>query len=188
VPVALPSAPTAPRASVAPLSPGRFALQVTLAAATHDKLCRARELLGHVMGSGDIAQVLDRALDALIEQLEKRRFAKTDRPQRGAPRGSAESRHIPAHVRRAVHERDAGRCTFVGDQGRRCDATMRLEYDHIQPVARGGTSTPRNLRLRCRAHNQYAAERVLGGRFMQGKREAAQARATSAASASPPRL
>jgi hypothetical protein len=33
------------------------------------------------------------------------------------------------------------------------------------------------MRLRCRAHNQYAAERVFGEAFMSGKRENARARA-----------
>ncbi len=39
------------------------------------------------------------------------------------------------------------------------------------PVARGGEATTDNLRLRCRAHNQYKAERTYGESFMRGKRE-----------------
>jgi 5-methylcytosine-specific restriction endonuclease McrA len=163
-------------ANVAPLSPGRYVLQVTVSAATHDKLRRAQELLGHAVPSGDVAQVLDRALDTLIEQLEKRKFAKTDRPQRAARRTSPERRHIPAHVKRAVQERDAGQCTFVSEAGRRCAATSRLEFDHIQPVARCGQTTVRNLRLRCRAHNQYSAEQLYGHDFMHGRRESARER------------
>jgi hypothetical protein len=49
---------------------------------------------------------------------------------------------------------------------------MRLEYDHVDPVARGGQSTVAGVRLRCRAHNQYTAECVYGSSFMSGKREA----------------
>jgi hypothetical protein len=52
-----------------------------------------------------------------------------------------------------------------------------LEFDHIEPVARGGTATVQGLRLRCRAHNQYTAECEFGADFMNGKREAAQRRA-----------
>jgi hypothetical protein len=48
-----------------------------------------------------------------------------------------------------------------------------LEYDHIDPVARGGQATVAGIRLRCRAHNQYAAERTFGTAFMQHKREQA---------------
>jgi hypothetical protein len=41
-------------------------------------------------------------------------------------------------------------------------------------VARGGEATAENLRLRCRAHNGYAAERTFGAGFMERKRAEAQ--------------
>jgi hypothetical protein len=69
-----------------------------------------------------------------------------------------------------VSKRDGGRCTFVSETGHRCEARADLEWDHVRPVARGGTSTVENIRLRCRAHNQYAAERVYGVEFMAAKR------------------
>ena len=40
-------------------------------------------------------------------------------------------------------------------------------------VARGGAATVSTIRLRCRAHNQYAAECTFGAEFMSRKREAA---------------
>ena len=55
-----------------------------------------------------------------------------------------------------------------------------LELDHVIPVARGGAGTLRNLRLRCRAHNQYEAERVYGAAFMQSKRAHTQGQDTTA--------
>jgi hypothetical protein len=61
-----------------------------------------------------------------------------------------------------------------------------LEFDHILPVARGGESTADNLRLRCRAHNQYEAERTFGAEFMRQKREARQARNGTAKRAEDP--
>jgi 5-methylcytosine-specific restriction endonuclease McrA len=128
--------------------------------------------------SGDLPEVLERALDALVEKLEKRKFAKTDRPR--PQRGAAKGRHIPAAVKRAVLERDHGQCTFVGKTGRRCEARTRLELDHIEPIARGGESTAGNLRLRCRAHNQYAAECTFGTGFMRDKREQAKRRGAQA--------
>jgi hypothetical protein len=73
-----------------------------------------------------------------------------------------------------VWARDGGQCTFVSDAGHRCPARTRLEYDHVEPVARGGTATVQGMRLRCRAHNQYTAEREFGAGFMARKREAAQ--------------
>jgi hypothetical protein len=163
----------APPPKLAPLAPERFALQLTIGQATHDKLRYAQALLGHQLPSGDLAMVLDRALDALIGQLEQRKFAAASKPRPG-PRRAPAGRHIPAHVKRTVWERDGGQCTFVSNAGQRCPARARLEYDHIVPVARGGLATVAGLRLRCRAHNQFAAECMFGVGFMSGKRCAAQ--------------
>jgi 5-methylcytosine-specific restriction endonuclease McrA len=112
--------------------------------------------------------VLERALDVLVTQLEKRKYGITEKP-RQTSRESKSARHVPARVRRAVHERDQNRCTFVAPNGRRCEARGGLEFDHIEPVARGGQSTASNLRLRCRAHNQYTAEQAYGAEFMKTK-------------------
>ena len=178
------------RPKLTPLSPQRFALQLTMGQELHDKLHYAQELLSHQVPSGDLAQVLERALDALIPQLEKQKFAATDRPRRGRP--TKDIRHVPAEVRRVVWERDGGRCTFVSETGRRCPARTRLEFDHLDEVARGGRASVGRMRLRCRDHNQYAAERTFGAEFMRHKREAARQRqvaqrsaATRAGSASP---
>ena len=165
--------PPIPRARIEPLTPQRFAIQVTVGQATHDKLRRAQELLGHRVPSGDLEQVLDRALDALIRQLEHARFAATDKPRTARQRATAGRRHVPAHVKRAVFARDEGRCTYVSDSGRRCEARRDLQFDHIEPFARGGEATVRGIRLLCPAHNQLEAERVFGAALMERKRGAA---------------
>ena len=64
-----------------PLAAGRFELQVSLGQSAYDKLRYAQDLLSHQIPSGDNAAVLERALDALIPQLEKRKFAATERPR-----------------------------------------------------------------------------------------------------------
>jgi hypothetical protein len=71
-----------------------------------------------------------------------------------------------AAVKRAVWERDGGRCTYVSPEGRRCDSRWRLELDHVEPAARGGPSTVEGLRLRCRAHNILHAEESFGRAYM----------------------
>ena len=76
-------------------------------------------------------------------------------------------------MKRAVWERDAGRCTFVSESGHRCESCTRLEFDHVEPVATGGHATVQGLRLRCRAHNQLEAERAFGRDFMNAKRDQA---------------
>ncbi len=130
------------------------------------------------MPSGDLAEVLGRALDLALATLEKRRFAATNRPS--ARRRSTSARHIPAHVRRAVSDRDRYPCTFVSASGRRCVERRFLEFDHVHPVARGGEATLENTRLRCRAHNQHEAERLYGAGFMREKRLAGKAKADAA--------
>ena len=166
-------APACERARVKPLAPQRFALQCTIDQETHDALRYAQELLGHELPSGDVAQVLSLALRALIPQLEKRRFSATTRPRPRPGRQPENPRYIPAHVQRAVWQRDQGKCSFVSDDGHRCQERKFVELDHVQEVARGGEATVANLRLRCRAHNQYEAERTFGAEFMRHKRLAA---------------
>ena len=161
------------RPRVTPLSSQSVALQVTLERNTHEKLRYAQELLGHQIPSGDLARVLDRVLDLAIAQLEKQKFAATVQPRRRDGYASQNPRHIPAHVRRAVWERDGGQCTYVSDTGHRCQARRPLEFDHVVEVARGGEATVEGIRLRCRAHNQHTAERTFGAGFMRRKRIAA---------------
>jgi hypothetical protein len=142
---------------------------MTFGKGTRDKLDYARALLGHRIPSGDLEAVLDRVLGLAIAQLEKEKFAVTDRPRRTS-RLAIDPRSIPAHVKRAVLDRDGGCCTFVGDDGHKCESSFRLEFDHLVPVARGGPATVENLRLICSKHNQFEAERAFGAGFMEQNR------------------
>jgi hypothetical protein len=81
-------------------------------------------------------------------------------------------RHVPAAIRRAVFERDKGRCTYADGSGRRCAETHLLEVHHLKPFARGGEHTEQNLTLRCRAHNALAAEEDFGREFIEFARSA----------------
>ncbi|MFA6318200.1 MAG: HNH endonuclease signature motif containing protein [Elusimicrobiota bacterium] len=73
------------------------------------------------------------------------------------------SRRIPRWVKDKVWERDGGRCSYVSPEGRRCEGTGMLEYDHVIPWALGGLSDdPDNIRLLCWTHNQWAARMVFG--------------------------
>lgn len=170
--------------------PERYLIRVTIDRNTHNKLRYAQELLSHAVPSGDVAQVLDRALDALITRLERRKLgavrstvvsanpdlnpaSKSGAACRRARARRTTTRSIPAHVRRAVWDRDGGRCTFVASGGHRCESRRFIEFDHVKAFARGGAATVEGMRLRCRAHNQFGAERVFGGEFMRMKREEA---------------
>jgi 5-methylcytosine-specific restriction endonuclease McrA len=182
-----PAVPTRPAAQpmpalFAPLAPDRYSIKVTVSQATHDKLRRAQALLRHAVPSGDVAEVLDRALDALIEKVDKRKHRTTDKPRKA--KASENARHIPNAVKREVLRRDQNRCAFVAPDGTRCTCTSWLEFDHVVPIARGGRSTVENLRLLCRAHNQHAARRLFGDRCSEsGAAYGRRRRITIAASA-----
>jgi len=174
------------RPRLKPLGCERFAVQFTMSQAALGKLRYAQELLSHQLPSGDIAAVFERALDALIPKLEKAKFAATTRPRCSHRRAGTDSRTIPADVRRAVWKRDQGQCTFVSESGHRCSARKFIEFDHVQEFSRGGEATISGIRLRCHAHNQYAAERAFGTEFMRHKRlTAAETRAGARLPAEP---
>jgi hypothetical protein len=159
------------RPAMRPLSPARYSLKMTIGQEAHDLLQRARALLRHAVPDGDPTIVFERALRALLRELERDRLGVVSRPR--APRQpSKRSRHVAAAVRREVWRRDAGRCAFVGVDGRRCDETAFLELHHLVPFADGGESTAGNLSLRCRLcryrHNRHYAEwRIMPRRVRQ---------------------
>lgn len=154
--LAQPSSPArVPRSVVAPIAPQRYLLKVTVSEETHDKLQNVRALLRHVIPDGDLAAILDRALTLLLQETERTKWGSARRPR--SSRGpSAQGRHVPAAVKRAVSARDDGCCAFVGPEGR-CGETGFLEFHHVVPFSAGGRTDEGNLELRCRAHNQHEA-------------------------------
>ena len=54
---------------------------------------------------------------------------------------------IPDSVRLFVWQRDRGQCV-------KCTSRERLEFDHIIPVASGGSNTERNIQLLCESCNR----------------------------------
>ena len=162
-----------PRASTKPLSPGRYKFELTAGQALHDKLQQLQDLLRHQVPGGDLAVLVERAVDLLIDKTMQQRFAQTRAPKKKTRpfKRRARSRYIPRTVVRAVHQRDGGRCTFVSSEGKRCSERGFLEiHHHDVPYARGGESSVENLRLVCRAHNALFAERDYGLELMRSKR------------------
>ncbi len=145
-----------------------FTVPADLADAYREALALAPYEVAH-----DPARAFAHMLGAWRAKLEKRRCGAGARQPSRPTR--TDGRHVPAHVRDQVWRRDGGQCTYTSNAGRRCECQAQLELDHVTPIARGGASTPDNLRLRCRAHNQLEAERAFGRGFMAAKREAARA-------------
>jgi 5-methylcytosine-specific restriction endonuclease McrA len=103
-----------------------------------------------------------------VNKDSKNTNSKTSKTSNKAIRTNKErTRNIPTSVRDKVFARDGRKCTFVGENGKRCDSTWNLEIDHIVPFARGGDNSSGNLRLLCAKHNLMEAERVYGKDFMK---------------------
>jgi 5-methylcytosine-specific restriction endonuclease McrA len=145
-------------APIEPLAPGRYRVRFTADRALCDKLERLRQLLGG--REQDLADVIDAAVTEKLQRLESRRLAQTTRPRQTLPEtdSTPTTRHLPAAVRRAVYERDGGRCRFVDRSGHRCPERQRLEFHHRHPFAMGGNHAVDNVQLLCRTHNRYIGE------------------------------
>jgi 5-methylcytosine-specific restriction endonuclease McrA len=154
-----PSSP-AKSAKIAPLSESRWSLQLSIGAELKAKIDEARKLLSHAVPNGDLETLIERAVDALLEQETKRRFGAEKPRKRRLPKPG--SRHIPVDLVREVTKRDGGQCTFVDENGNRCSAREHLTIEHRQPFALGGATTADNLCLLCAAHNRHTARKVFG--------------------------
>jgi hypothetical protein len=150
-----------------PLSPSRYRVEFTARAELRDKLERARELLSHAVPSGDLGELFERALDALIEKETRKRLG-AGRPRKQRPLNE-DSRHIPVEIARAVWERDQGQCSFVDAEGRRCSERRFLTLEHRHPFALGGPPTLENICLLCASHNLENARAVFGEQLVEQK-------------------
>ena len=160
-PAALPPRP------VVPVAEDTFKLQLGISRDFRDEIREAQDLLRH------LATILRAALKLLVAEVKNDRFAVGRKP-RGRPETTVTtSRHVPDAIKRAVYERDGGRCTFVDDRGNRCSETGALEFDHIDGFARTHVHDVNAIRLLCRAHNQYAADKLYGRAFMDATRSGA---------------
>lgn len=164
---AVPPLATAAGSQLTPLSETRHKVQFTASDELRNKLERARDLMRHANADGNLAVVVERAVDLLLAKLERQRLGKATRPRQ--PREQGESSTVQRATRRAIFERDGERCTFTDADGNRCPATTWLELDHVVARALGGTSDAGNLRVRCRAHNRLYAEQTFGKQHVERK-------------------
>lgn len=74
-------------------------------------------------------------------------------PQRAA-------RYISQSVKHAVWRAAGGKCSA-------CGSHHNLQYDHIQPVALGGPSTPENLQILCGSCNLRRGVKIFGNAAMK---------------------
>jgi hypothetical protein len=84
------------------------------------------------------------ALLAMQEQRKRRQIdtAQATFAMGSAPRTASGRRAIPDDVKVYVMRRDAGSC-------RACGSTTELQFDHIIPLAMGGSNEAENLQILC---------------------------------------
>lgn len=151
----------------------RLHLSFSVSEAFMGKLETIRSLAWHSLpANASLEQVFELAMDHFIEKKDprarkQRRDEKTIQRNSRRNKATAHTRQIAATVKDDVYTRDDGRCTYVSASGKVCGSKCGLQFDHIEPFARGGESTTRNLRLLCAYHNRLEAERLLAGVYSE---------------------
>ncbi len=158
--------PAEPKSRVSPLSAQRFVVQFSAGSALKDKLERARDLMSHSNPKRDLATVIERGLDLVLADLEKKKLGKTKRP-----RNSKGTKHgdFSRQARREIYERDGEQCSYVSPSAERCRARAFVQLDHWTPRACGGAGTTCNGRLLCGPHNLFEAEKVFGRKYIDSR-------------------
>ncbi|OGR95704.1 MAG: hypothetical protein A2V88_16205 [Elusimicrobia bacterium RBG_16_66_12] len=159
--------------AVMPVSLDRVRIGFDAAVGLMTLVDRARQVLRHKHPEGRLGDVLTEALEVFLDRKDPQKrlglkpgeagnaFAPASRPL-AEPRFLTAwrgGRYIAARVKRAVWQRDDGRCAWRFEDGRLCGSRDALEFDHFRPFAKGGRSDDaRNVRLLCRLHNGLAAK------------------------------
>jgi len=78
-------------------------------------------------------------------------YFQKDEKESSSPNNKRES--IPITIRNQVWRRDNGACV-------QCGSNEKLEFDHIIPVSKGGSSTYRNLQLLCEPCNRKKSNKI----------------------------
>src|SRR5882672_7412280 len=133
------AAAAGPTGSLEPLSPTAYRLQLNTTPQLKEKLELCRDLMSHSNPSGDLAVVVERALDLLLLKLNKQRFgqlasASQANGETGARKLEARAhesqrkrRHIQNAIRRQLVRRDGFCCTFMSETGQRCTTRAFLQ-------------------------------------------------------------
>lgn len=92
-----------------------------------------------------------KALVLQRERNQERKIQTAHSLMRAEENGRPTRTPVPVGIRRAVFERDGGKCV-------ECGSAFDLQYDHILPVSLGGATTVENLQLLCADCNQRKSD------------------------------
>jgi hypothetical protein len=176
-------APCSPRAQatkVEPLTADLSRIHVTVSRRLLAKLAAAKDALSHSHPGASEETIIEAGLDLILERTARRRGL-VKNPRKKAPDPAEPTaptketavpakdpgRYVAADVRRAIWERDQGRCQWKLVDGGICGATRRVELDHIEPFAKGGRITkPEDGRVLCDFHQDVSARKEFGNDVM----------------------
>lgn len=119
-----------PSGAVTPLAPTRYRVQFTAGPGTYAKLKQCQDLLRHQIPDGDLAQLFDRALTALLRELMRRRVGTPFRPEPtrttpAAPPAGSVPHAAPAPTPGDASASDAGAPTRPAEPSRHIPAAVR---------------------------------------------------------------
>ena len=68
---------------------------------------------------------------------------------------------------RSTHRDLEAHLAAAAPDGRRCECTVNLEFDHVKPFAHGGEANTMNIRMACKQHNLLYAKDAMGKEFVE---------------------
>jgi 5-methylcytosine-specific restriction endonuclease McrA len=143
------------------LSPEESELKLCIPDRLLKKLERVKHLKAHSLPDASWVELLEHLADQELKRIDP----ELKSSQRVAPSpGELKLGRQPLSTARKllIWKKAQSRCEFTDPKtGKRCSSTYALQIDHIHPVVLGGTNDPQNLRLLCRTHNLFEAERKL---------------------------
>ena len=136
----------------------RFSIHFSVTKAGRDLVDEARTALSNRFPKGaSLEELFTEGLKSILKDKAKKTISLGSRKSRSE---NIDKRTATAKVRSQVLKRDNYCCSYVYQDGTRCCSDWQIEVDHIRPYALGGKTTPDNLRVLCRAHNQYLGKQV----------------------------
>jgi hypothetical protein len=125
-----------------------------------EKLERLKNLMGHKQSAQTYAGLFEELADLALKKLVPMEKPAEVSPEKSSTTGT---RYIPAKLKRAIWQRDKGKCSYVEpESGKRCASKHALQYEHVIPFGKNGQSTFENLKLLCPNHNRFAAIQAYG--------------------------
>ena len=161
------------------LAPACSQIRFQASSSFTQKLEQVQSLLSRKFPRGvGLEDVFSECMEAYLEKRcpvrrEKRRAKRKQKmlstKKTSKPSPSVLTRHVPDKTRDEIFIRDGHRCTYVSEDGIRCECKHNLHLEHIKPFAVGGGHEPQNLRVLCHAHNQLMAKLAFGETYIQSR-------------------